>query len=304
MPKVITAPGGPPAPLGADGAADVVVTTQPHLLLPAGSPLDLVVGTPSVLQLAAWRAPRVAAGWVLHVDLQPPGAVPGYARPAVAAPPRASTVAALAAAPRSSTGTAVPTSSTSTGASTSTSGEWGFLNDKKMSIEDKLFLFMQRVQKRNDDVLDAKMKEYKEKFVDKKGLFGGVGSFFSGLASALAAPEDLLVKGFAELIKDLGPKAFEQVVSLVAPGLGPLARQVAAPFAKLIAGDVLSAVSSSSSSSGSGASSSTEAGSPDEKLAMFELQRLVEKQNQMFNAISNILKNMHETAMNTIGNFR
>jgi len=47
-----------------------------------------------------------------------------------------------------------------------------------------------------------------------------------------------------------------------------------------------------------------EAGSPDERLEMLEIQRLVEKQNQMFTLVSNVMKGMHETTMVAIQNIR
>lgn len=44
--------------------------------------------------------------------------------------------------------------------------------------------------------------------------------------------------------------------------------------------------------------------SPDERLAMLEIQRMVEKQNQTFTLVSNILKSLHDTAMVPIQNIR
>ncbi len=37
---------------------------------------------------------------------------------------------------------------------------------------------------------------------------------------------------------------------------------------------------------------------------MLEIQRLAEKQNQMFTCISNVMKSMHETGMSAINNIR
>jgi multidrug efflux pump subunit AcrB len=47
-----------------------------------------------------------------------------------------------------------------------------------------------------------------------------------------------------------------------------------------------------------------EAGSPDERLEMLEIQRLVEKQNQLFTLVSNLMKSMHDTSMVAIQNVR
>ncbi|MBS1108101.1 MAG: hypothetical protein H6Q88_93, partial [Anaeromyxobacteraceae bacterium] len=51
-------------------------------------------------------------------------------------------------------------------------------------------------------------------------------------------------------------------------------------------------------------SKKAEAGSPDERLEMLEIQRLVEKQNQLFTLVSNLMKSMHDTSMVAIQNVR
>jgi hypothetical protein len=52
------------------------------------------------------------------------------------------------------------------------------------------------------------------------------------------------------------------------------------------------------------APSPAEAGSPDEKLAMLEIQVLVEKQQRMFAAVSGTLKAMHDAEMVAVHNIR
>ena len=61
-----------------------------------------------------------------------------------------------------------------------------------------------------------------------------------------------------------------------------------------------------SSSASSGASTSSLAGASeiDEKLEMLQLQRLVEKQNSMFAALSNVLKSLHDSQMTAVQNIR
>ena len=182
---------------------------------------------------------------------------------------------------------------------TSTSGDWGFLNGSK-SIEDKLFLFMKTVTKKNDEELVRKMKEYKEQYTqegkkdDGGGLLGsilgGIGDFFSGgfLGSAL--------KEVGGLVLAAGATAFGM------PQLAPVALAVGKDIGAAVgkaAGKALGTSSSASTSKSSG-----EAGSPDERLAMLEIQRLCDKQKQMFDCVSNILKTTHETAMTAVNNIR
>ena len=65
-----------------------------------------------------------------------------------------------------------------------------------------------------------------------------------------------------------------------------------------------STAKSTSTSKSSTTAQKGEAGSPDERLEMLEIQRLVEKQNQLFTLVSNLMKGMHETAMVAVQNVR
>jgi len=83
------------------------------------------------------------------------------------------------------------------------------------------------------------------------------------------------------------------------PHLAPLALRYGGDLAELAFKD-LGGTAATSGSGGTRASGD----SPDEKVAMFELQRLAEKQQAMFTAISNTLKCMHDTQMSAIHNIR
>jgi hypothetical protein len=225
----------------------------------------------------------------------------GYAPPPAPAPPR----------PKASPAPAPAAGKTTQAKPT---GEWAFLSDAHTSIEDKLFRFMQLVQKKMDDDLTKKMEDYRAKHVT-----GGTASDGSAKKSGF----DLL--GFVKTIfppvgivdRLLGGDGGPLVKALEGLG-GPLLASLAtalgfpqlAPFAMQAGGDLLGSVAravggaSSSSSGSSQGTKKTESGTPDERLSMLEIQRLVEKQNQMFALVSNILKGMHDTGMGVVNNIR
>jgi hypothetical protein len=160
---------------------------------------------------------------------------------------------------------------------------------------------------------------------------GGGGGLFGFLGDALGGIGKAIVGGAESLAKDLGGPVLAGVATAVGmPFLAPVALQVGGQLSAGLIEGVASTVglgkSSSSGSSSSGsktgsASSGTKTSSStkssttksstsasedvfDEKFAMFELQRLVEKQNAMFSALSNAMKSMHESQMTAVQNIR
>jgi hypothetical protein len=251
------------------------------------------------------------------------------------------------------TASASRTTSASHGASSSrtTSAaakkELAFLDDKTLSIEEKLFRFMILMQQKADQELVQAMKGYEAKKstaaakaaktskaaegggaaapAQKKdggggGLFGFIGDAVGGLGKAV-------VSGAETLAKDLGgPALAAGATALGMPWLAPAALQIGGPIATGLVDGVASFLgadagpatgrgsSSSGKSTSSGGSRAPSSGSSasssapdevfDEKVEAMKLQQLVEKQSAMFNTISNILKSMHDTQMNAIGNIR
>jgi hypothetical protein len=70
------------------------------------------------------------------------------------------------------------------------------------------------------------------------------------------------------------------------------------------AGGAASSASSASSTKSTGAASSSASTGKNEQVQMMELQRLVDKQKEMFAMISNVLRAQHDTRMAIIGNVR
>jgi hypothetical protein len=232
-------------------------------------------------------------------------------------------------------------------------GEWAFLSDASLSVEDKLALFMQQVQRKTDDDLTQKMEDYRARYASeseaatKKKEEDDGGGFLSTLLKIVFPPValvDALLGGQVEkfiggAVKALGgPLLAALATALGAPWLAPAAMKVGGALGDAITASAKAKESTAKAekkdtteakdakeAKGTSASAKEktgtaeakketkkadekakkeEAGTPDERLALLEIQRLVDKQNQMFQLVSNVLKGMHETNMVAIQNLR
>jgi hypothetical protein len=180
------------------------------------------------------------------------------------------------------------------GYASSTSPSLTFLDDPSMSIEDKLFLFMRTVQERFDRDLTDKMKSYRARF-GEGGSAAADEKVGAGLLDKLG-----ITAGVGDLLEQLGgPLAMAAATALGFPIFAPLAGQVGAAFGGTL-GQMLE-TSAGGARSGEGAGGT---GSADERLLFMELERLQQKQSQMYAAISNMLKGTHDAAMVAINNIR
>ncbi len=214
-------------------------------------------------------------------------------------------------------------------ASSTGAADFSFLKDARLSVEEKLFLFMCAIAKRNDDEVLKKMEEMKGGAAKAASSSGG--SKKSGGLSIWSALKVLLPPlGMAaqmigdaklkSLLKEIsGPVLAAAVTALGMPMLAPLALSAGSGLtgnlldAKLggdllaLGGDEARGGSSTSTSSGTSSSSSASATSgsgKNEQVQMMELQRLIDKQKEMFAMVSNILRAQHDTRMSIVGNIR
>jgi hypothetical protein len=286
------------------GTGPLVTALPPTSTGPANGPAPGGAAAPEWLR--ADGASTVRAAWTVAPRASRPpvakGKGTGYARPTAPAAPK----------PKASP---APAPSTAKTAQAKPTGEWAFLSDAHTSIEDKLFRFMQLVQRKMDDDLTKKMEDYRAKHTTggtasdgsakKSGfdLLGFVKTIFPpvGIVDRLIGGDGgLLVKALEGLG---GPLLASLATALGFPQLAPFALQAGGDLLGSVARAVGGSSSSSSSSSSQG-TKKTESGTPDERLSMLEIQRLVEKQNQMFALVSNILKGMHDTGMGVVNNIR
>jgi hypothetical protein len=189
------------------------------------------------------------------------------------------------------------------------------------------------VQKKLDGELTEKMKDYKAKYgeggADAKSDGGGIfGTILKVICPPLAIA-DSVFGGVDEFLKDAlqvlgGPLLAALATAVGLPMLAPAALALGEGLGAMLGGGSTPAKPRSGSSGTTKDKTPTkgtttkpktdpktdpktaqgEAGSPDERLEMLEIQRLVEKQNQMFTLVSNVMKGMHETTMVAIQNIR
>ncbi len=345
--------------------ADLARTGQPGA---SRAGLALITGKPlqPAPQGAAWQGDPLASAPFYRAMPTSSAFAP---RPEAIAPAlrgyafSVSTLSSPSSAARTSGTTSKSGTSKSTGKTTastsSTARELAFLDDKHLSIEDKLFQFMVLMTKKNDQELIDAMKEYEGKKTAAQGKTSSAdkasspsqakpasqpkressgGGLFGFLGDALGGIGKTLVGGAESLVKDLGGPLLAGAATAVGlPFLAPVALQMGGSLGAGLIDVVASSVGlgqgsasgggsskgtssasgstgAASSKSGSSAKSSTSSSAKssatatdaefDEKLEMFKLQRLVEKQSAMFAALTNAMKSMHDTKMTTVQNIR
>ncbi|MFL5262989.1 MAG: hypothetical protein ACJ79L_11380 [Anaeromyxobacteraceae bacterium] len=323
--------GGGLAPANARRAA-----ARPAAAVGIGAPvLGAASANDAVADLVARLGGRAPVRSLDEALLQATGpARGGYA----GATSRTTSAALTAAASRGTAASAKKTTSRSTSTAAAARKELAFLDDKTISIEEKLFRFLVLMQQKTDKDLVAAMKSYDEKKAAaakssgssapaaKSGDGGGGGGLFGLLGDAVGSLGKSVVSGAEGLAKDLGgPVLAAGATALGMPWLAPVALQIGGPLAagavdgvaSLLGADAgkgtrsaASTPSRSTSTSGSHAASAATSGAGatdevfDEKVEAMKLQQLVEKQTVLFNTVSNILKTMHDAQMNAIGNIR
>ncbi|HYG66960.1 MAG TPA: hypothetical protein VD838_04850, partial [Anaeromyxobacteraceae bacterium] len=139
-------------------------------------------------------------------------------------------------------------------------GEFAFLDDPNMSIEEKLFRFMALVSKKNDEDLIEKMKEFETK-KDSGGLLGGLkGGLWGALKAAVPGLGGLEAVFGSDVLKQLGgPALAAAVTALGMPQLAPIAMKLGPELMEIGAG-VIDALEATPVSSGSGSTSLRNAG--------------------------------------------
>ncbi len=308
----------------AEGTGRAVASSRARSAAPAGLDGPSPGGAPILPWLGGGAAPSAPVSWLVST-LASKGDGAGYAKVAASGAAKA-------------------------GTATKAGGEWSFLSDPSLSIEEKLSRFMIAVQKKLDAELTDKMDDYKAKYGEggsetKKedgGFFGNIlGAIFPGGGGIFDSLFGGLEGMLGDALKSFGGPLLGALASAVGlPMLAPAAMKIGESLGGVLSGALKgsTAKGGSSGSTKAGGSSGTktgttsgkgtstakstststskstsksgttaqkgEAGSPDERLEMLEIQRLVEKQNQLFTLVSNLMKGMHETTMVAVQNVR
>jgi hypothetical protein len=206
-------------------------------------------------------------------------------------------------------------------------GPLAFLDDPKLSMEEKLLKLLAYLNDKWNKELDQKMKEFKQTSTStttsSSGGSSGVGGLVKkavGFASSavpqlgvtLAALRDPTVR---TVLKNVAGPALAAVATAAGqPQLAPVALRYGPDLVDAAAGAASYASSSTagSSSASSGGSSRTTTketadgiGSDrDAQLKLMEMQRILDQQKEMFSLVSNLLRTTHDTRMAVIQNVR
>ncbi len=334
------------SPSTLEAAANVATAAAEAL---AGGVAGTSTSTTSFARRAALAAADTAAHFVAGC------AVTGLAkaaRPRTATARRKARGAGYASAKTASSGTAkasgtaAPKTSASSAKATAasgakTTGALSFINDPKLSIEEKLFRLMAYLQNKYDKELEQKMKEMAGRGATRTstaskttstsstkksnpltGLLDQAKQLLPAAGIAIDALKNPTVRSLVSKIS--GPVLAAGASALGFPELAPLALKYGPTVLEAAAGvgsalsDMLggpsaapasasggsAATAGASSSSASSGSTSSAQGPKSEQVQMMELQRLVNQQNEMFSMISNVMKSWHDTRSAIIANLR
>jgi hypothetical protein len=248
-----------------------------------------------------------------------------------------------------STSKTTSSKSTSTSKSSSTSkstatakkaGPLDFLDDPKLSIEDKLMRLLAHLNDKWEKDLQKKMKELKQsqggaepstgapaaapssssKSGGIAGVLGSVVKAATTFFPAAGVGLELLRNPAARAVisKLGGPVLAAAATATGFPELAPLALKYGPAIVDAAAGVASAAAgagaAAASSSTSSGASTGTSykskpdgmglSSDSDAKLKLMEIQRIYDQQKEMFALVSNILRSAHDGRMSVIQNVR
>jgi hypothetical protein len=259
----------------------------------------------------------------------------GYAQGATASktPSKASTTKTSTT--KSSKTSTAKTSTTKTTSTAKKSGPLAFLDDPKLSVEDKLMRLLAYLNGKWQKDIDKKLKEIGNRAAAQGadaaasggsgstkakggGVLGGIVKAASAFLPGVGIGMELLKTPAARtvLAKIGAPVLAAAATATGFPELAPLALQYGPKLADLAAG-IATAIESdaSTSSTPTATSSGTSAGASksdgaglssdkDAQLQMMQVQRLMDQQKEMFALVSNILRSGHDTRMAVIQNVR
>jgi len=229
------------------------------------------------------------------------------------------------AAPRTSaSGYARTTSSRTSQSASKKAGPLAFLDDPKLSMEEKLLKLLGYLNDKWNKELDQKMKEFKKTSTStssssSSGSSSGVGGLVKkavGFASSavpqlgvtLAALRDPTVRS---VLKNVAGPALAAVATAAGqPELAPVALKYGPDLVDAAAGAASYASSGTTASAGPATRTTTTTketadgigSDKDAQLKLMEMQRILDQQKEMFSMVSNMLRTTHDTRMAVIQN--
>ncbi len=200
-------------------------------------------------------------------------------------------------------------------------GALAFLDDPRLSTEEKLFRFMMFVSEKYDRDIEEKMKAAggsggsasagttATKKKSSNPLAKIAGAIKTVIPAAGLALETLGNTKVQALLKTVsGPVLAAGATALGMPALAPLLAKVGPELAGVTIdlAKALDAPSSTVTTTTTGASGATSTGADPQidQRKMMELQYAMDKQKEMFSLVSNILRSMHDMKMVAVQNVR
>jgi hypothetical protein len=200
--------------------------------------------------------------------------------------------------------TSTKTTAAKTTAKSSTPAALAFLDDKNLSVEEKLLRLLSYLNKKWESDIEKKMKE-------AANVAKGSGGSGSSGSSSSASPLGGIVSAVASAVKSVsGPALAAGATALGFPQLAPLALKWGpslvdgAMSLASSSGAFSGATGATTSSSTSGSGSSEGASDREAQLKLMEIQRVIDQQKEMFSLVSNLLRSRHELRMGVIQNTR
>lgn len=290
--------------------------------LPSAPPADLAQAASAPATQRPARAGRTARATYVPSDGRLPAFIGKAPGPGVTGARRSSRGTRLAGTRRTSRSSGAGYAAYASKAKASKSDPLSFLKDPSLSIEDKLMKLLaylnQKWEKEMQDKLDkigqgeaGKASGTKSSGTKKKGgLLGGIAGAVSGaLAPAGIALGALKIPAVRSMLTKIGgPVLAAGATALGFPQLAPLLLQHGPKLVEMAAG-VASALDGSKVGGGASGTSSTGGGTKamsdsERETLLMEIQRIQQKQKEMFVLVSNILKSNHDTRSSIIGNIR
>jgi hypothetical protein len=232
----------------------------------------------------------------------------GYAAATKATTPKTTT-------PKSTT----PKTTTTSSSTPTTPAALAFLDDKNLSVEDKLMRLLAYLNDKMDKDIEKKMREASgtdgkpatSSSSSSSGITGALGklvgiakdAFPAGVVAA--ALQNPLVRNVVSKIA--GPALAAAASTAGFPELAPLALQYGPSLVSAAAGASTALDAQlGAATSGSSTSAKADGSTPDRQtqLKFMEIQRLMDQQKEMFSLVSNMLRSRHELRMGVIQNTR
>lgn len=253
--------------------------------------------------------PKAAAAPRTKVVTSGPGQVSvpskGYAATTASKSAKATAASSKTVASTAKTTSSKTTKTTSTSSAKAT-GDYAFLEDKTLSAQEKLILFLAMQKKNTNKELETMLDKAAAQKEAAKKSGGGVTSLFDvakSVVPALGVADKLLGGKLDDLLKQVsGPMLGAAATALGMPALAPTAMSMGPKLVDAVLNLQVSGAQQASKTS----SSSTSGGKGGEldEVELARMQMLQKRVEEWTALISNLMQSFHQSRMNVLQNMR